>query len=260
MLDSDTGRVAATPFQRDFKGPARPARASQIGTSSVPVINAMNSPIDSFWPDLVAGRAHIVASGATREHYFFHVASTTPGRISTKLTLRRLQFLERVLLGAPQKVVALETGCSPSAVAVAVRDALRALGLTNSGSHVPALLVMLVHMLHGKARRVDLRLDYLPGADGEVQVLSSARPELMLCDRLTPTELEVIGLLVEGSTYAEIAMHRCTSARTIANQIASAYRKLKVSGRLELLCYLACRLEEGPRPRRGAEGERRAPN
>lgn len=51
---------------------------------------------------------------------------------------------------------------------------------------------------------------------------------------LTPAEREVLAQLLEGRTNAEIGVHRGTSARTVANQTASIFKKLGVSSRLEL--------------------------
>ena len=51
---------------------------------------------------------------------------------------------------------------------------------------------------------------------------------------LTPAERAVVALALEGCSNQEIARRRGASARTIANQLASAYRKLGVSGRAEL--------------------------
>lgn len=51
---------------------------------------------------------------------------------------------------------------------------------------------------------------------------------------LTRAEKEVTGLLLEGLTNHEIARTRGTSVRTVANQVAAIFRKLKVTARAEL--------------------------
>ena len=70
---------------------------------------------------------------------------------------------------------------------------------------------------------------------GELEVVSVARPVLKLADLLSGAELEVTVRVVEGLNHEAIARARGTSKRTIANQIAAAYRKLGVSGRAELI-------------------------
>lgn len=56
---------------------------------------------------------------------------------------------------------------------------------------------------------------------------------------LTSAEREVALLLLEGATHAEIAEARGCSPRTIANQVASLYRKLSVGSRVELAALTA---------------------
>jgi len=56
---------------------------------------------------------------------------------------------------------------------------------------------------------------------------------------LTPAEAAVLRLLMEGLSNAEIARRRRRSPRTIANQIASVFRRFKVSSRSELFVALA---------------------
>jgi DNA-binding CsgD family transcriptional regulator len=52
---------------------------------------------------------------------------------------------------------------------------------------------------------------------------------------LTAAEREVIAALLEGQSYAEIARRRDRSVDTVAKQAGSAFRKLGVSSRSELV-------------------------
>ena len=65
----------------------------------------------------------------------------------------------------------------------------------------------------------------------------SRRSEIL--SALTEAEREVAELVVEGRTNAEVAAHRGTSARTVANQLARIYRTLEVGSRAELCALLA---------------------
>jgi DNA-binding CsgD family transcriptional regulator len=56
---------------------------------------------------------------------------------------------------------------------------------------------------------------------------------------LTPAEKAVVTLMLEGTGNTEIARARGTSGRTVANQIASVFRKLGVGSRAELAAMLA---------------------
>jgi DNA-binding NarL/FixJ family response regulator len=58
-------------------------------------------------------------------------------------------------------------------------------------------------------------------------------------DSLTEAERAVIAGILQGKTNAQIAKDRGRAVRTIANQIASAFRKLSVRSRSELAAALA---------------------
>jgi DNA-binding CsgD family transcriptional regulator len=197
----------------------------------------------TVWSGLVSGTTRIVASGTNQAHHYFRLASVGAKRDDRKLAPHRLKIVERVLLGELPKAVAAETGCSTSTVAATIGDCLRAMGVQGGTSRVPLLLVLALHALRGKAGGLDVKVESLPVVDGEREVIVSGRLDEPLRDELTASELAVIRLLLEGKTHAEMAAARSTSVRTIANQIASAYRKLGVSGRMELLCHLVSRLD-----------------
>jgi DNA-binding CsgD family transcriptional regulator len=55
---------------------------------------------------------------------------------------------------------------------------------------------------------------------------------------LSEAERAVLSLVLAGLGNAEIAKRRGRSPRTIANQVASIFRKLSVSSRFELLAAL----------------------
>ena len=83
---------------------------------------------------------------------------------------------------------------------------------------------------------IELTLD-----DGaKIHVLASApkRSRLPVADVLSSAELEVAKLAAAGRTNAEIARHRSSSERTVANQMASALRKLGLRSRVELSAHL----------------------
>jgi DNA-binding CsgD family transcriptional regulator len=63
----------------------------------------------------------------------------------------------------------------------------------------------------------------LPNDDSELKPTS-----------LTPAEHEVTKLVLQGYSNTEIAALRRASARTVANQLQSAYRKLGIGSRHEL--------------------------
>jgi DNA-binding NarL/FixJ family response regulator len=70
--------------------------------------------------------------------------------------------------------------------------------------------------------------------DGSTLVVSFLVPTTDWETLLTATELEIARDVLSGHSNAEIARRRGTAVRTIANQVASIYRKLHVRSRLEL--------------------------
>ena len=73
---------------------------------------------------------------------------------------------------------------------------------------------------------------------GETLVVLSVPTANELADTLSPAEREVARDAAAGLTNAEIAKRRGRKVRTIANQLASIYRKLGVGSRAELAVLL----------------------
>jgi DNA-binding NarL/FixJ family response regulator len=85
----------------------------------------------------------------------------------------------------------------------------------------------------------DLDVTRFDGVDGEMIVLAFPIDDLAANATLTPAEHAIVTALESGKSNAEIARERGTSARTVANQIASVFRKLKVGSRAELVATRA---------------------
>ncbi|HEX7600545.1 MAG TPA: helix-turn-helix transcriptional regulator [Polyangiaceae bacterium] len=83
-----------------------------------------------------------------------------------------------------------------------------------------------------------LRASELRVGDEAYVVLSYSLAEPSVPTSLSKAEREVASALVEGESYAQIATRRGTASRTVANQVASIFRKLGVSSRLELAVRL----------------------
>lgn len=72
----------------------------------------------------------------------------------------------------------------------------------------------------------------------KVVYLSSPIESVDALAGLTPAERIVARLAAAGSSNAEIGRTRGCSPRTIANQLASIYRKIGVGSRAELIALL----------------------
>ncbi len=74
-------------------------------------------------------------------------------------------------------------------------------------------------------------------ASGQLLFVHALPPAPQLA-QLARGEQEVLVLVLEGQSTASVAQARGTSPRTIANQIATIFRKLGVSSRAELAAKL----------------------
>jgi len=83
------------------------------------------------------------------------------------------------------------------------------------------------------------KLEALVSEDGETVIVSFALDPEAPEATLTAAESEIIALLFGGHSNREIAALRGTKTRTIANQVASLFRKLDVGSRLELVTRAA---------------------
>ena len=87
-------------------------------------------------------------------------------------------------------------------------------------------------------------------------ILTFSRPRFELPGTLTRAEAAVVEAALTGLTNIQIARRRRCSPRTVANQLASAYRRLGISGRAELAACCArlatARRDSTSRPREHA--------
>ena len=186
------------------------------------------------WVRLCAGDARIVRAYSDAEQHHVELARDQ----NQGLTTHSLDILLPVLFGKAQKVVAAEALRSSSSITGTATIALRRMGLACRPNDVPMITVMMAQAAARLGAAHYPAGSLLPEIREDNCVLSVPRSEAWLSQVLTRSELRVIALRVEGYSHEQVA-HVCTvSKRTVANQIASAYRKLGVSARLELLNHI----------------------
>jgi DNA-binding NarL/FixJ family response regulator len=157
------------------------------------------------------------------------------GRWRTGAPRRRLSPQERRVLarlagGRSQKEIGYDLGVGLTTVSEHLRVALDKLGLRCWETAVIAVAAL-------ERTALDVMRAEPPRTDGEDPSAFIAKVELdgTLLGALTVAEREVALLAVDGCSNAEIGVRRRSSPRTVANQVASAFRKLRAHGRLELL-------------------------
>lgn len=143
----------------------------------------------------------------------------------------KLRVLERLFQGEGQKAVAADLGVSVASVAGYSLGALTALTRRQRVSRAPILMIMAALAARGSDAGPVRHESVRP--DGS-WLVSVEIPGRTFRDRLSSSEAEVVRLSIEGEGHDSIAAARGTSLRTVANQLASAFGKLKVSGRSSL--------------------------
>jgi DNA-binding CsgD family transcriptional regulator len=224
---------------------AAPARTLGIVSHNGPLYadrGAEAVDLSALWTELVSGSCKIEETLFTEQSCALVVTRgpRSAGKGSA-LSRRHAEILERSLIEGARKSVAIDLGLCPSSVAEILKQGFGFMGLSCWPSRIPLLLVLAAHAQ--RARELD-RAAAARSAENQQsvrQTISVSRPDNDLAARLTPAEFAVTRLLVEGKSYAQMALLRQTSARTVANQLAAAFHRLGVSGRAELLCLLAAR-------------------
>jgi DNA-binding NarL/FixJ family response regulator len=221
---------------------SRPVRASSDFMQALAVAcdatRSRNLGLARLWVEVQNGGWRFLDTFSTEKRNYAVIEQVySPPRRPIKG--RHLQIFERVLLGESPKVVAIDLRVSPSTVASAMQGCLRAIGLNCRGSSVPVLLTMAAHAaLRPRCASVFARLSELDANERKSWVISARRPDLDFPVQLSGAEMAVLRQLVAGNTHAQISSQRATSRRTVANQLATAFRKLGVSGRGEVVGHL----------------------
>jgi DNA-binding NarL/FixJ family response regulator len=198
------------------------------------------------WNELARG-GYTVADDFFSQERCYLMLVPMGERALEPLTGRRLEILEAVLSGLPQKNVASDLDLAPSTIALNARLALESRGIHCKPSRAHPLL-MLAARAAVEGRRPFVRCSTVVSREGkELRVLGAARPDRSLEKQLPKAELAVIRRLIEGLSYTQIAIERGTSTRTIANQITAVFRRLRVSGRNDLVQRLF--FDQGQVPR-----------
>jgi DNA-binding CsgD family transcriptional regulator len=202
--------------------------------------------LSALWTELVNGLCKIEDCVFSEQSCALRVSRDHRSGTSgvTRLSKRHADILERSLMEGARKSLAIDLGLCPSSVAEILKQGFSFMGLSCWPSRIPLLLVMAAHAKRFPEWDRSAALIVADNQRLKRQTIRFSRPDRVLSTRLSPAEYAVACLLVEGKSYAEMALLRQTSVRTVANQLAAAFHRFGISGRAELLCLLAkCRTE-----------------
>ena len=185
------------------------------------------------WLELVDGTSRILDTFTTNTHAYLVITPSSTFRLP--LGQRRQKIIEQVVLGSSVKATAFDFGLAHSTTAIEVKLALEAMGSHGAKTKIPLALAMLVHAAHSQLPVAFERFSCFDAEDKLCNVLSAPIASV----ELSPAVREVVFLHAAGNSHAQIATRRRTSRRTVANQLATAFHRLGVSGRSGVLGYLA---------------------
>ena len=190
----------------------------------------------SLWTALVEGRWSLVDRfESDGRRYVVARKNDIRVRDPRGLTAHEHTIAERIGLGRSVQEIAYELGVVPSAVTNAASRIRAKLGL---GSTAELVAFFAPGGLRARLIRFELN---------DEELIASHIPALgERLGELPPAERAVALALLEGHTNASIARRRQTSERTVANQVASVFRRLGVSSRAELAARVLAAEHRGP--------------
>lgn len=195
-----------------------------------------SSDIVGTWASLCEGSLQVRWAYSTPERHYFVLARRAA--VSGHLGNRRRRLIEGALRGSAQKSLSIDLGLANSTVATALKECLRFFGFDCLPSRLPVLLLILAQAADGvPTPEGTLCCDFV-WKDEALSSISTPRPETALRALLSPAEYATVSMLIDGETHKAIAARRQRSPRTIANQLASAFHRLGVSGRSGVLLRL----------------------
>jgi DNA-binding CsgD family transcriptional regulator len=200
----------------------------------------------SCYANFLRGGIEVVRVFQSGDQYHAIIRLRSTDEILELSSMER-RSLALILSGRNRKEAAHELGLSPSTLSGKLQSALKRRGLDRIEG-----AVLVTAALERRSARPEGGV-----ADATAQTRTRPIPCMTLSGRfdtealraLTKAERDVALLIVEGCCNAEIAARRHgRSTRTVANQVAAIFRKLRVQTRLDLVRRLTrCGLYQEPR-------------
>jgi DNA-binding CsgD family transcriptional regulator len=187
--------------------------------------------VQQLWQELLAGSLKIAS---VHDDGFELVLANAAAPAPTPRRRHRQACFDTALRGALQKTLAADFELAPSTLSSLVRKSAAGMGVDVPFSRIPAALPLLAHAAQS-ACVVSLCGVGAERAPNQLWKLSFSYPEKLLEAALSRAELDVVERYLRAQSYPQIAAARGVSQRTIANQLARSFEKLRASGRLALL-------------------------
>jgi DNA-binding NarL/FixJ family response regulator len=219
LLERDSEPLGAS--RQGLEGPSEARRSKVIALATL-------------WTQLTSRRLVILDESYSEDQESCITLSRGAPRVATSTEARDFVVLRRALTGEPRKCIAFDLGIAQSTVAMACANALKVLGVGPSAARAPLVLLLAAHAASNAALSLSGASALLIDA-GSFWIARAACPDERFGRRLTSSEHSVMRLLLRGKTRAQIALDRRTSERTVANQLNAVFRKLRISGRAELV-------------------------
>lgn len=191
-----------------------------------------------WWPRMRQGEVRLALVRHLSQDTLAVFRDRHPSERRRPLEGRSLEVLESVLAGRSLNATAIDLGVSNSTVSGEFKNAVSALGIGGRLASLPMVVAQLWQATRSGSSQT-VPVGTLPAGGVGWHVLLVPRPDLALKEQLSGAELDVCRMQLAGLSHAEIARSRATSLRTTANQLSAVFRKLAVSGRLELVTKLA---------------------
>jgi len=184
------------------------------------------------WNLLVRGEWVVTAHHTNESERTILASPTTPAARVDALHTFEVGVATRRAHGEAIKAIAIDLGCTD---AVVHRHVVSVMSKLKAGHQADLVALLKERPPRGLAAR------RVRSIAGDCLVFTCPTPYSALPACLTRAEQAVVLELVAGSSPRAIAGARGTSIRTVANQVASVFRKLRVSSRVELFAALATR-------------------
>jgi len=246
LLDGDAATEAVYELSGNLvhaEGPARTREARAALRAAVTTIDAVrrkhrkSDPADALgrWKALVGGRWSLVDQFERSGRHFLVAKPNEARHVKpARLARREAQVVAHAALGHPNKVIAYELGLTESAVAAYLTRAKTKLG---ARSRIELIAAVAAGVSPRTKRSTD-RANEIEVMLGGERFTILAGEQLPMFGPLTTSERDVVWAALAGDSNDMIARARGCSARTVANQLASAYKKLAVASRSDLACRL----------------------